>query len=121
MRSQPRRRKRVALTPLVDVIFLLILFFMLSSTFSRFAEVELATSSGGRQDSPGAPIFVQLFPNWITVNGERRSLADLDLAPREGQVLLVALQDDVDAQRLADLLVALRAFPQTRVAVLGAG
>ncbi|MCF3935780.1 biopolymer transporter ExbD [Acuticoccus sp. M5D2P5] len=43
--SYPRRpRKRLPLTPLIDVIFLLLLFFMLSSTFLRYAAVDIATS-----------------------------------------------------------------------------
>ena len=40
--SGPRRR--LSMTSLIDVIFLLLLFFMLSSTFARFAEIEV---SGG--------------------------------------------------------------------------
>jgi biopolymer transport protein ExbD len=35
------------MTSLIDVIFLLLLFFMLSSTFSRFGEVELTAAAGG--------------------------------------------------------------------------
>lgn len=37
-------RRRLSMTSLIDVIFLLLLFFMLSSTFARFAEIEV---SGG--------------------------------------------------------------------------
>ncbi len=40
----PFRRRPLSLTSLIDVIFLLLLFFMLSSTFTRFAKVEV---SGG--------------------------------------------------------------------------
>ena len=35
---RPARRRRLPLTPLIDVIFLLLLFFMLSSTFTRFSD-----------------------------------------------------------------------------------
>ena len=38
------RRRRLPLTPLIDVIFLLLLFFMLSSTFLRFSSVEVTAS-----------------------------------------------------------------------------
>ena len=37
-----RRSGRLSMTSLIDVIFLLLLFFMLTSTFSKFSEVELA-------------------------------------------------------------------------------
>ena len=36
---RPKGRRAVSLTALIDVIFLLVLFFMLSSTFTRFAKV----------------------------------------------------------------------------------
>lgn len=107
------------MTSLVDVIFLLLLFFMLSSTFSKFAEVELSAASGGGTATGEAPIFVQLFANRLTVNGETQTLAALEIEPKDGQPMLVALQDGVTAQRLTDLLVALRNYPGLSVSVLG--
>lgn len=35
------------MTPLIDIVFLLLLFFMLASTFARFASVELTLASEG--------------------------------------------------------------------------
>jgi biopolymer transport protein ExbD len=46
----------VTLTPLIDVIFLLLLFFMLSSTFTRFAEVPLTNAGGGVADRAAAAL-----------------------------------------------------------------
>ena len=34
-------KRRLSLTPIIDVVFLLLLFFMLASTFTRFANVEI--------------------------------------------------------------------------------
>ena len=34
-------KRRLSLTPVIDVVFLLLLFFMLASTFTRFANVEI--------------------------------------------------------------------------------
>ena len=42
-----RRRRRLSMTSLIDVIFLLLLFFMLTSTFTRFSEVELTAAGSG--------------------------------------------------------------------------
>ncbi|MEX0280950.1 MAG: biopolymer transporter ExbD, partial [Arenibacterium sp.] len=42
----PRRRRVVSLTALIDVVFLLLLFFMLTSTFSSFGEIELFPPAG---------------------------------------------------------------------------
>ncbi len=113
------------MTSLIDVIFLLLLFFMLTSTFSRFAEVELSAAGSGVAASPDtAPLFLQLGPERLRLNGEAVALSDLatsSLADAEdGTTLLVSLDPQVDAQRLTDLLVILRRLPRLRVAVLGA-
>ena len=40
-----RKKNRISLTPLIDVVFLLLVFFMLASTFWRYSGFDL---SGGR-------------------------------------------------------------------------
>ncbi|EAQ04700.1 hypothetical protein OB2597_05440 [Pseudooceanicola batsensis HTCC2597] len=114
------------MTSLIDVIFLLLLFFMLSSTFTRFAEVELAAAGAGAGLSDARPVFLRLTPGTLTVNGTENTLADLpatlDTQRQEGADLpvLVSLGGEVTSQRLTDLLVALRAVPGLQVTVLGA-
>ena len=113
------------MTSLIDVIFLLLLFFMLTSTFSKFSEVELAAAgSGGTARSDNPPMFLQLGSDSLQLNGESLSLTDIAGSSlgqaEEGTVLLISLAAKVDAQRLTDLLVALRRLPRLRVTVLGA-
>ncbi|MEM9581781.1 MAG: biopolymer transporter ExbD [Pseudomonadota bacterium] len=123
--ARPRkRRRRLQVTSLIDIIFLLLLFFMLTSTFSKFAEVELAAASSGGAALPDAPpLFLQLAQDSVQLNGDRLNLAQLDgsaLGEAEpGTQLLVSLGEGVDAQRLTDLLVALRKLPKLSVTVLG--
>ena len=119
MLKRAHKKKPISMTPLVDVIFLLLLFFMLTSTFSKFAEVTLSAASGGGTSTGQAPIFLQLFEDRLTVNGQTRSLDALELKPSNGQALLVSLQAGVTAQRLTDVLVALRRHPELTVSVLG--
>lgn len=40
----PRRRQLISLTPLIDVVFILLLFFMLSSTFMRWRQVDVSAA-----------------------------------------------------------------------------
>lgn len=121
MLRRKNKKRPLALTSLVDVIFLLLLFFMLTSTFSKFAEVELVAASGGGEPGDQPPIFLQLFEDRVTINGEERSLDELDFEPEPDQTVLVALQEGVSAQRLTDALVVLRGYPELSIAVLGGG
>lgn len=46
--SEPiKPRRSVGLTPLIDVVFLLLVFFMLATTFSKYGTVELETAGAG--------------------------------------------------------------------------
>ena len=124
MAKARQRRRRLSMTSLIDVIFLLLLFFMLTSTFSKFSEVELsAAGSGAATTSDKPPLFMQLGTDQLRLNGDGLALTDLATSSlaqaEEGTVLLVSLEAEVDAQRLTDLLVALRGLPRLRVTVLG--
>jgi len=113
------RRRSLSLTSLIDVIFLLLLFFMLTSTFTRLGELELTPGAPG--GAPGQPpVFVQLAPESLRVNAAETPLEGLaeHLAPMAGEdgMVLVALAEGVEAQRLVDVLAALRGAPfQIRV------
>lgn len=116
------------MTSLIDVIFLLLLFFMLSSTFSRFAEVEISAAAGGAAaQSETPPAFLRLSPDSLSLNGQEVDITGLKPALDELREteetetpVLVSLRDGVNAQRLTDLLVALRSVGPVRVTVLGA-
>ncbi len=115
------------MTSLIDVIFLLLLFFMLTSTFSKFAEVELTAGGPGQAAAPAdvPPLFLQVGEEMLALNGERVGIALLEASLRdtvpaaEVQPLIVSLQGGVTAQRLTDVLVVLRAVQGLRVTVLG--
>ena len=122
LEAVPWRRRPVTLTPLIDIIFLLLLFFMLSSTFTRSAEVPLMNAGGGAAEG-AAPLFLQLRPDDLSLNGTTLSLQALpraiaELTPEEGATLLVSLSGEVSSQRLVDLLTSLRAMPRLAVSVL---
>lgn len=123
MAKARKRRRRLQMTSLIDVIFLLLLFFMLTSTFSKFAEVPLsAAGSGAVAAGDAKPLFLQLGPDDLRLNGEAVALTALTTSPlaeaTAGTTLLVSLGAGVDAQLLTDLLVVLRGLPDLRVMVL---
>jgi biopolymer transport protein ExbD len=111
------------MTSLIDVIFLLLLFFMLTSTFTRFAELPLHAATGGAAAPPDAPpLFVSLGMEELRLNGEAvqlDGLAGAIGARIDGPAsVLVSPADEVTSQRLVDLLVAIRGVPDLTVTVL---
>ena len=118
MPEAPRRRP-VALTPLIDVIFLLLLFFMLTTTFTRTGEIPLTAAGAGGDGLPS--LFLRVEDDGLTLNGIALTLDDLPQALRESEDrrLLIALAEGLRAQRLADVLQTLRAVPGVRAQVLG--
>ena len=121
-----RQRRRLSMTSLIDVIFLLLLFFMLTSTFTRFVEVELTAAGGGAAPSDVRPLFLQLGEDTLGLNGQTLALSDLPQTLLDQKTdssklpVIIALRSGVSSQRLTDLLVTLRNVPGISATVLGA-
>ena len=117
--TAPFVRRPMSMTPLIDVIFLLLLFFMLTSTFSKYGEIELSNAVGGSTTSatPTERLFLQLGSERLVLNGQTVSLNDLETQLEAGQVL-VSLDPDTTAQRVIDVLVRLRGRDGLSVLVL---
>ena len=54
------RRHSIGLTALIDVIFILLLFFMLTSTFTRWRAVDLQVPDAGARESTQPPQIILL-------------------------------------------------------------
>ena len=126
LRRVVKPRRSISVTPLIDVIFLLLLFFMLSSTFTRFAEVEVSTGGGAAAVQPAStpPLFLQLRPDGLRLNGQEVTVATL--ADRIGELskdaakmlLIVPISEEVNAQSLVDVLVAIRPLSYIDIQVI---
>ncbi|MDI3326093.1 biopolymer transporter ExbD [Pontibacterium granulatum] len=63
----------VNLTPLIDVVFLLLIFFMVSTTFTKETqlEIDLPGANAGAQEKPVAHIEIQISAEGVYhLNGE---------------------------------------------------
>ncbi|PFG62685.1 biopolymer transport protein ExbD [Thioclava sp. ES.031] len=116
--GQPRPRRRPALTPMIDVVFLLLVFFMLASRFGVERTLDL-TLGGGKAgaDWSGPPRLVDVGEGGaVSLNGQVVALSDLAgalqplmdqpsdpvvLRPKEGD--LSALTQVIEALRGAGL------------------
>lgn len=73
-RSHPQRVLPIELTPMIDVVFLLIIFFMTTAQFARMtrAEVDLPREPGERQRAPDeAGIVINILKDGSIIVGDR--------------------------------------------------
>ncbi|MEM9381325.1 MAG: biopolymer transporter ExbD [Planctomycetota bacterium] len=95
-RRRKRRGSALELTPLIDVVFQLLVFFLLTASFVQ-PSLRLDLPSGEASDEPDAkPILVE-----IDASGTLR--VDGDVIRRDGleEALRAALEDDRTAVRLS--------------------
>ncbi|HGY08855.1 MAG TPA: biopolymer transporter ExbD [Oceanithermus profundus] len=78
-----RRRRRepgINLAPLVDIVFLLVIFFMVSSTFitpETGLPIDLPQATSGEERPQGAPVVVVRADGQVFWKGEPTADADL--------------------------------------------
>lgn len=125
--TRHNRRRRLSMTSLIDVIFLLLLFFMLSSTFTRFAEVEIAAGRGGESaPTSGLPdVFIRLdgVAGW-KINGApmpvENALGVLRRLEAGGaRTALVIVRENLTSQDLVEALEQIGRTVTLKVSVAG--
>lgn len=111
-----RRVLRVPLTPLIDVVFILLLFFMLSSSFARQQQIEFKASAAGTPLQQDEARRLLLHPRARVEVGDR--LVEIGSAAyenllagwqREPRPITVAALQGVPVHELVALLDGLRA------------
>lgn len=116
MREARARRPLVSLTPLIDVVFILLLFFMLASQFTAFraAPVDAAMTGAAAPSASGA-LLVELRPEGLRFAGLAISERELSArvaaltAGNPARLVLLRPAPGVDMQRAVDSLAMLKA------------
>ena len=113
-----REPVHLSVTPLIDVLFLLIIFFMLTGTFRRFGELELrlpeSTTAGNQEEVASTVELVATVDGRTLVDGEavdEGALADRLRALQEAdptREVLLRAETDVPHGRVVTLLDAVR-------------
>ncbi|MEQ8659425.1 MAG: biopolymer transporter ExbD [Gammaproteobacteria bacterium] len=106
-----RRSGRMSLTPLIDCVFILLVFFMLQTNFLRPRSIEFTQAAGSAgAASQTTMIAVELHANGsVWLNGEESSMAALRgyasriSQPSETRVML-AVDPDVILQQAVDVM-----------------
>lgn len=106
------RRRRISLTPMIDVVFLLLIFFMLAARFGIEDAIELDLA-GAAQAYDGPPRLLEVHPDEVRLNGVRVDPAALvseleGLTSTRDDVIVLRSRDGASVQRLVDLMGHLR-------------
>ena len=103
-------KKRLALTSLIDIIFLLLLFLMLTSTFSKFSEIELSVAATAAESNVSEKIlFLRISALRIDLNSDEVQINSLSQSIKSftknaKASLVISMDQDVTSQRLVDIL-----------------
>ncbi len=117
-----RKRRRPSLTPMIDVVFLLLVFFMLASRFGVEQVMPLPLSGGGAQYS-GPPRLVDVAPGQVRLNGRAvqpealaAALAPLMTAPSD--TIVLRGRDGAPLQEVVSVADRLRAAGYTALVLV---
>ncbi|MEM6355027.1 MAG: biopolymer transporter ExbD [Pseudomonadota bacterium] len=112
--NRPRKRLRISLTPLIDVVFILLIFFMLASSFLDWRSIKLSSAgTPGNSSGVEGSLLVDLTAEGPRLSGEQMDLATLAqrlsarIAEKPDQRVLVRPAASVDMQRMVTLLDAI--------------
>lgn len=104
---RPKRPpRRPSLTPMIDVVFLLLVFFMLASRFGTDMALPLPLAGAGEGYS-GPPRLVEILPEGLRLNGFDIPPGDLPLRLAEmieapTDAIILQGRDGATLQRLVD-------------------
>lgn len=110
----PPRRRRPNLTPMIDVVFLLLVFFMLAARFGVDRVLPLSPGGGAEEAWRGPPRLVGIGPERIFLNGaevapDALAQALRPLMTRPGDPIVLRARDGADVQRVVDVAALLNA------------
>ncbi len=122
--AAPRPVARISLTPMIDVVFLLLIFFMLVAKFELDQATPLVLGGGGAAYD-GPPRLVDVLPDGLRLNGVEMSprpllLELLRLTESGEDVVVLRPAGGADVQRLVDVMALMGEAGFARLAVVEA-
>ena len=104
-----RRRGMASLTPLIDVVFLLLIFFMLTTSFLQTQSLSVVTPAPSADELPTDARVVEI---WLMGDGTLR----LDGKPVEREALTASLREAIGDRK--DMTVTILAEKGSRTQAL---
>lgn len=112
-----KTRRLVSLTPLIDVVFILLIFFMLASNFSQWSTIDVSAPAPSKnvQEKMEGTILVRISEQGrIDVGGKPVNIASISafvskaLKENPDQKVLVKPHENLPIQKMVDILDLLR-------------
>ncbi|NVO27956.1 biopolymer transporter ExbD [Donghicola sp. C2-DW-16] len=106
----PTRRRSPSLTPMIDVVFLLLVFFMLASRFGTDMHIPLQMAGqGASAPYSGPPRLVDVTPDTLRVNGvpmeDASALAEVErLTSNPQDTIILRARDGADIQAIVRVM-----------------
>lgn len=121
--APPRQRRKPSLTPMIDVVFLLLVFFMLASQFGRDNALPLSGLSGGSSSYSGPPRLIDIGVDDLRLNGVVMSQDMLvqtlgELVEVQTDTVILRGSETATLQRMIDVAQDLRAAGFTALSVV---
>ena len=122
--SYEPRRVNISLTPLIDVVFILLVFFMLTSTFTKdwvlpfkVPELVLTDELSSAVQSGKTDNTLMVLPKEVTWQGEKMSLSQVidQLKKGPGQDVILMADSETDIARFVNVVDALQHIPALKV------
>lgn len=121
--NTPRRKSAISLTALIDVVFILLMFFMLTSTFSKeqFISVKKSQAVSAPSSSRAPQLLLAYkdghFAYFDTSLTELSSLAGLNTLASMAQAVTLLPAAELRVQDIVDLVEQLNAAGFTQVSL----
>ena len=112
LQSRQSREPEINLTPLIDVVFLLLIFFMVSTTFERETEVQVELP-----EAEASPMEVEPSKVEITIDAQGRYYVNgREVVNTKKETLIAALRKaDIEGEQPQVILSADRQTPHQAV------
>jgi biopolymer transport protein ExbD len=122
----PKRRVSISLTPLIDVVFILLLFFMLSSSFIQWRSITVSAPSSTVNDQSVDIIVVRLLSADGRFEMEGKQYSQQDMSSLKGFIQLhpdavyaIEVEAGLDTQSMISLLDKLKTAGARQVSLAG--
>ena len=117
---------RISLTPVIDVVFILLIFFMLASNFNKVGEVNMdmtkESSSSSEEDIKIIKLLVRqdqtvLSEGKVFEDGELLGMLSMAIKDAAKYSIILTSKDDVTYQRFLNLISYLKTNEFSNVSI----